>query len=64
MQTRRATRVQSDNGVPAKYNRIQRGCVLNLFIYLSFNSNSRFNTKELYNQTEKKKNEKRNTIYS
>ena len=36
----------------------------NLFIYLSFNSNSRFNTKQLYNQTEKKKKEKRNTIYS
>ena len=32
MQTRRATRVQSDNGVLAAYSRIQRGCVLNATI--------------------------------
>ena len=32
MQTRRATCVQSDNGVLATYSRIQRGCVLNATI--------------------------------
>ena len=33
MQPKRATRVQSDNGVMATYNRIQCGCVLNATIY-------------------------------
>ena len=32
MQTRRATCVQSDNGVLAAYSRIQRDCVLNAIL--------------------------------